>query len=182
MLDAGSRVLKGIGHKCITTLSYFETDVDLDGTAVAITFHVVKDRYIVYSAVIGSNVLDSVDMAFSRTGVKFLSKKRPCLESAVEITDSMKLENFEKGIKVDDETNKPKKRKSKKKYRKVKQTVLLEEEQVCLQSIEENFEKAEQISVKDFIKDRVLKANSCWTELLQRGKTLTMIWSCNQSA
>lgn len=54
-----------------------------------------------------------------------------------------------------------KKRKSKKKYRKVKQTVLLKEEQVCLQSMEENFEKSEHISVKHFIKDRVLEANSC---------------------
>lgn len=80
----------GIGEKEIETIGAFETDVDLDGVRVPVKFHVAHERDILYSAVLGNNIFEYVNVLIDAEGAKFSSKSStPEVQSKiVQDTDS----------------------------------------------------------------------------------------------
>ncbi|XP_033241573.1 uncharacterized protein [Drosophila pseudoobscura] len=70
-LRAQVKELVGIGGKRIGTLGFFLVDTELDGIPIEMCFHVVKDRDTLYSAVIGSDVLEVVSVTLGKKGVVF---------------------------------------------------------------------------------------------------------------
>ena len=47
----------GTNEKEIETIGAFETDIDLDGVSVPMKFHVPRERDILYSALLGNDIL-----------------------------------------------------------------------------------------------------------------------------
>lgn len=73
-LSKETKTLVGIGDKDITTIGSFTVDVDLDGVVLPITFHVAKEGDILYSAVIGNDIFQYVDMVIAKDGATFTKK------------------------------------------------------------------------------------------------------------
>ncbi|XP_037805898.1 uncharacterized protein LOC119599988 [Lucilia sericata] len=73
-LESCKKTLTGIGQKDITTLGCFSSNIDVDGVLVPIIFHVVRDQDILYTAIIGNDVLEFVNMTVSFKGVEFSLK------------------------------------------------------------------------------------------------------------
>lgn len=60
------KYLKGIGQGEVVTIGF------ADKTNITVTFHVVKQRELEFSAIIGNDVLSQVDILFSTNGVIFI--------------------------------------------------------------------------------------------------------------
>ncbi|XP_037944267.1 uncharacterized protein LOC119677070 [Teleopsis dalmanni] len=76
VLEARRKTLTGIGGKEIKTLGSFITLVDLDGIQTSLNLHVLNDDDVQYDAIIGSDILEIVDILISSDDVKFLRKSQ----------------------------------------------------------------------------------------------------------
>ncbi|XP_037960480.1 uncharacterized protein LOC119689670 [Teleopsis dalmanni] len=74
VLVARRKTLTGIGGKEIKTLGSFITLVDLNGIQTSLNLHVLNDDDVQYDAIIGSDILEIVDILISSDDVKFLRK------------------------------------------------------------------------------------------------------------
>ncbi|XP_054734546.1 uncharacterized protein LOC129242007 [Anastrepha obliqua] len=80
--------LSGIGAGRLTTLGCFDAEIKLDDIIIKVTFYVVSEKDMVYSAILGSSIFEKVDMVIGQAGATF--KKKGLLGSlkAVESTQN----------------------------------------------------------------------------------------------
>jgi len=57
------------------TVGCFDVDLEADGVCLSVTFHVAKQNELEYVAIVGNDVLQSVDFIFSFNGVEFRAKE-----------------------------------------------------------------------------------------------------------
>jgi len=67
--------LKVTGKGELIIIGSFDLDVFVDNISFAITFHVVKRNELEYTAIVGNNILQKVDILFSTNGIRFIAKK-----------------------------------------------------------------------------------------------------------
>ncbi|XP_070855345.1 uncharacterized protein [Drosophila suzukii] len=68
--------LRGIGKGELVTVGCFDVDLEADGVCFSVTFHVAKQNELEYAAIVGNDVLQSVDVIFSSNGVEFRAIER----------------------------------------------------------------------------------------------------------
>ncbi|XP_037932578.1 uncharacterized protein LOC119667360 [Teleopsis dalmanni] len=73
-LSKASKSFSGIGGSQITTVGSFDKDVRIDEVILRVTFHVAKERDILYPAVLGNDILKNVDMIVNNTNTNGTEK------------------------------------------------------------------------------------------------------------
>jgi len=68
--------LRGIGKSELVTVGCFDVDLESDCVCFSVTFHVAKQNELEYAAIVGNDVLQSVDVIFSSNGVELRAKER----------------------------------------------------------------------------------------------------------
>jgi len=66
--------LRIIGKGELVTVGCFDVDLEADGICFSVNFHVAKQNELEYAAIVGNDVLLSVDVVFSSNGVEFRVK------------------------------------------------------------------------------------------------------------
>jgi len=100
--------LKGIGKGELITIGSFDLHVFVDNISFTITFHVVKRDELEYTAIVGNNILQKVDILFRTNGTRFIAKiteaefaetfKAMCVTEMIEaqrVVDRIGLSHFD---------------------------------------------------------------------------------------
>uniref|UniRef100_W8C8Q1 RNA-directed DNA polymerase n=1 Tax=Ceratitis capitata TaxID=7213 RepID=W8C8Q1_CERCA len=75
-LNADKRQLVGIGESELTTLGSFAHNIYVDDIEIEVNFHVTRSTDIRFAVVIGSSVLNQVDLFVTKDGVQFHLKNK----------------------------------------------------------------------------------------------------------
>ncbi|XP_034657785.1 uncharacterized protein LOC117894713 [Drosophila subobscura] len=70
------KVLTGIGESQVLTFGSFEAKVTIDGIDMSIEFHVIPDGDMKYDAILGTTILNNVDMRVTKNGTTFSPRVR----------------------------------------------------------------------------------------------------------
>jgi len=65
------RVLTGIGESQVLTFGSLVTKVVIDGIDMSVEFHVIPDDDMKFDAILGTTILNSVDMMVTKSGTIF---------------------------------------------------------------------------------------------------------------
>jgi len=75
-LMGSQRVLTGIGESQVLTFGSFITKVVIDGIDMSVEFHVIPDDDMKFDAILGTTILNNVDMMVTKSGTIFSPRVR----------------------------------------------------------------------------------------------------------
>ena len=73
-LEPVEKTLNSIGGRSIRTIGCLKVRAKIDANELDMVFHIVREGDIVYSAVIGNEILDQIDFVINSTGTKLRNK------------------------------------------------------------------------------------------------------------